>query len=140
MKIESMIETASIDGGFQVYADGGESAALFAGYRKVLSIGRIRTGKFDEALEKAILQCRNVIVILSPGSLDRCSDPGDYVRKEIELAIKEGKNIIPVMMEGFKLPEFMPEGLEEFPLHNGVFCSPQIFRDYTMKNIIDYLK
>ena len=50
MKIESRIETASIDGGFQVYADGGESAALFAGNRKVLSIGRIKTGKFDEAL------------------------------------------------------------------------------------------
>lgn len=109
--------------------------------RKVfLDLERLKSGKFDEALEKAILQCRNVIVILSPGSLDRCSVPGDYVRKEIELAIKEGKNIIPVMMEGFKLPEFMPEGLEEFPLHNGVFCSPQIFRDYTMKNIIDYLK
>ena len=50
MKIESTIETASIDGGFQVYADGSESAALFAGGRKVLGIGRIRTGKFDEAL------------------------------------------------------------------------------------------
>lgn len=109
--------------------------------RKVfLDVERLKSGKFDEALEKAILQCRNVIVILSPGSLERCNDPEDYVRKEIALAIKEGKNIIPVMMEGFQLPETMPDGLEEFPLHNGIFCAPHIFRDYTMKNIIDYLK
>lgn len=38
--------------------------------------------------------CRNMIVILLPGSLERCNDADDYVRREIALAIKEGKNII----------------------------------------------
>lgn len=50
MKIESQIQVASAANRFDVYADGAESAVFFAGERKVLSIGRIKTGKFDESL------------------------------------------------------------------------------------------
>ena len=50
MKIESQIQIASETSSFELYPDGSESAALFANGRKVLSIGRIRTGNFDEAL------------------------------------------------------------------------------------------
>lgn len=109
--------------------------------RKVfLDTERLKAGKFDEAIYKAIEQCENVIVILSPDCFKRCKDPEDYVRKEIMYAMKLGKNIIPVMMNGFTFPEVMPEGLEDFPLHNGIHCAPHIFRDYTVKNILEYLK
>ena len=50
MKIESQIQIATPDSRFDLYADGSECAAFFAGESKVLSIGRIRTGNFDESL------------------------------------------------------------------------------------------
>lgn len=50
MKIESEIKVASQANRFEVYSEGLISAAFFAGEKKVLSVGRIKTGKFDEAL------------------------------------------------------------------------------------------
>ena len=50
MKIESLIKILSGENTFEIYPDGPECGALFRGERKILSIGRIRTGKFDEAL------------------------------------------------------------------------------------------
>ena len=50
MKIESLIKTAMAENSFELYSQGAESAAFFTGENKVLSVGRIKTGKFDEAL------------------------------------------------------------------------------------------
>ena len=50
MKIASLVKFFTPAAAFEVYPDGSESAALFFGGRKVMSIGRIRTGNFDEAL------------------------------------------------------------------------------------------
>lgn len=41
------------------------------------------------------------LVILSPSALERCHEPGDWLRREIETAMDEKRNIIPLMMEGF---------------------------------------
>ena len=49
MKIESLVKVVSPDAVFEVYPDGNESAALFFEGRKVLSAGRITTGKFSES-------------------------------------------------------------------------------------------
>ncbi len=50
MKIESQIRIVTPGSRFDLYADGPECAAFFAGGSKVLSIGRIRIGNFDESL------------------------------------------------------------------------------------------
>lgn len=40
-------------------------------------------------------------MILSPSALERCQEPGDWLRREIETAIEYKRNVIPLMMEGF---------------------------------------
>ena len=35
------------------------------------------SGPFEEELYKRIDECTDVLVVLAPGSLDRCSDPKD---------------------------------------------------------------
>lgn len=50
MKIESSVKINSGTSRFEVYPDGNESAAIFHSGCKVMSIGRIRIGKFDESL------------------------------------------------------------------------------------------
>ena len=38
---------------------------------------------------------------LTPSALERCSEPGDWLRREIETALDEKRNIVPLMLEGF---------------------------------------
>jgi hypothetical protein len=40
-------------------------------------------------------------LILTPTALDRCSEPGDWLRREIETAIDEKRNIIPLFFDDF---------------------------------------
>jgi len=41
------------------------------------------------------------IIILTPSALENCNEPGDWLRREIETAMDEKRNIVPLMMEGF---------------------------------------
>jgi hypothetical protein len=41
------------------------------------------------------------LVLLTPTALERCSDPEDWVRREIEAAIDDRRNIVPLMLPGF---------------------------------------
>lgn len=105
-----------------------------------LDVERLRTGRFDKQLYTAIDRCENVIVILSKGSLQHFSDSKeDWFRNEIEYSIKKEKNIIPVLMEKFEYPDNLPEGMKEFPKHNGISSMPEHFNS-VIEKIIDFLK
>lgn len=73
----------------------------------------MKSGKFDEQLIEAIKESPNFVLILSNGALDRCVEPGDYVRQEIEHAIKYNKNIISVMEPSFKFPSELPDSIKD---------------------------
>ena len=45
-----------------------------------------------------------VIVVLAGNTLDKCIEPDDWVRLEIEKAVELGKKIIPVCISGFSNP------------------------------------
>ena len=47
-------------------------------------------------------ECNDVLVILPPNSLERCVNEDDWMRLEVAYAIRQGKNIIPIMMKGFE--------------------------------------
>ena len=70
-------------------------------------------GKFNEKLYDAIENSKNVIFLMTEGSLDRCVDEGDWVRNELEHVLKKGINLIPVAPTGTKIafPEYFPEKL-----------------------------
>ncbi len=91
-----------------------------AGYRVFLDIESLREGKFNEQLLNVIEGCNDFILVLPEKGLDRFSNEGDWVRREIEQALKYKKNIIPVFIQGFEFPEVMPNGLEELKNYQGV--------------------
>ena len=97
------------------------------GYRVFLDIESLRSGKFNEKLLSVIEECKDVVVILPPGGLDRCSNEDDWVYLELSHAIKTGKNILPVMMKGFVWPDKLPENLRELPDFNGIQDSKDYF-------------
>lgn len=71
-------------------------------FRDVDSIG---AGEFEEIILNQIAARTHFIVLLTHGTLERCVESGDWLRREIELAIDLGRNIIPVMVDGFKFED-----------------------------------
>ena len=47
------------------------------GYKVFLDVDNIGSGAFPAQIENAIKECRDFLLILSPGMLDRCSDEND---------------------------------------------------------------
>ena len=102
--------------------DGGESLAAllyerFArkGYDVFYDVESLRSGDFNEKLLSVIEKCEDVLLILPPGGLDRCiTDENDWVKREIEHAMKCKKNIIPIMMRNFVFPDNLPERRNSF--------------------------
>lgn len=87
------------------------------GFRVFLDFDELKDGVFDRRIMDAIDSSPIFLVILSPHALDRCADPSDWVRREIEYALQRGCHIVPVnpdlSFEGFPAacPETLREGL-----------------------------
>lgn len=75
------------------------------GYKVFLDVDEIGSGQFPEQIERAISECKDFILVLSPGTLDRCIEEEDWVRREIMQAQDQNKNIIGVGLPGFFMPE-----------------------------------
>ena len=77
---------------------------------------------FDRRLLGEIERRGNFVLLLSPGSLDRCREEGDWIRLELEHALATGRRIIPVTRGGFQLrPDGrLPESIGSLPMHNAV--------------------
>src|SRR5271157_4735698 len=69
-----------------------------------LDVDNLHSSYFDNQLLDIIVNCNNFILILTPGSLERCSNPDDWVRKELLHAISHDRNIIPIYKKGFVFP------------------------------------
>lgn len=110
------------------------------GYRVFFDVEELRAGLFNEQLYRVIEQCKDFIVILPPQALDRCSDPEDWVRKEVCHAIAHRKNIIPVMLAGFEWPKVMPLQMESLCNYQAITASSHEFFDMAMDRLASYLK
>ena len=111
------------EGGLQ-YAVALQSMLLNMGYSVFLDVRDLSSGHFDTALLKRIETCKDFILILSDGSLNRCSEENDWVCCEIEHAMRLGKNIIPLIPDGVQPAERLPQSL---PAQIATLPSYQIF-------------
>ena len=97
-------------------ANGGDARARLIrdeltkrGYRVFLDLRNLTPGEpFDEALLKRIEEAKYVVASLTPNSLDRCYQDGDWVYREIEHAFACGKKIVPVTTPDFRWPQEKP--------------------------------
>lgn len=85
------------------------------GYKVFLDYDELTDGKFGEHIQEAIKEARIFMLVLSKEALARCKNEGDWVRREIHLAIAEGKHIIPVnpdkSFDG--IPDDIPDDIKE---------------------------
>jgi tetratricopeptide (TPR) repeat protein len=71
------------------------------GYDVFLDYLSIDSGNFEKVILENIKARAHFLVILTLSSLERCQEPEDWLRREIETAIGEKRNIVPVMLENF---------------------------------------
>ena len=71
------------------------------GYDAFFDYQSIDSGNFETVILDNIKARAHFIVVLTPSALENCNKPGDWLRREIETAIDENRNIIPLMVENF---------------------------------------
>ena len=107
-------------------SDGTDIARIFdlafqkARCRTFLDFNNLTTGRFDKRIENAILDAPVFVMILTKDYFSRCNEENDWVRKEIECAIKNEKVIIPINYDGNLngIPDYLEQDLkDEIGLH-----------------------
>lgn len=86
--------------------------------------------RFDPIIQERIAQCDVLLALIGPDWLTIADDQGrpriqaehDYVRYEIATALRMGKRVIPVLLEGARMPApaQLPPGLEDLPAHTSL--------------------
>ena len=94
--------------------------------------------EFDRVLEEQVRQCDVLLAVIGKGWIDARDDTGarrldnhkDFVRIEIESALKLGKRVIPVLVGDTPLPrpEELPEAIRPLARRHAVRLSHERFR------------
>jgi len=71
------------------------------GYDVFFDYNGIASGDFENVILGNITARAHFLVLLTPSALERCDDPADWLRREIETALDGQRNIVPLMLEGF---------------------------------------
>jgi uncharacterized membrane protein YhaH (DUF805 family) len=101
----------------------------FDGDQLFMDVDDIEPGvDFVKALDDQVARCAAFIAVIDQGWLDvkgadgsrRLDDPHDYVRLEIEAALKRDIRVVPVLMSGARMPrsEELPPALQAFTRRN----------------------
>ena len=97
----------------------------------VMDVDAIPLGaNFVKVLSDEVARCDLLLAIMGPGWLEardeegnrRLENPQDFVRIEIGTALKRGIPVIPILLEGTRIPKAdqLPDDLKELPLRNGL--------------------
>jgi len=109
------------------------------GYDVFFDYTDISSGDFEQIIIGNIKARAHFLVLLTPSSLDRCNEPGDWLRREIETAIDEKRNIVPLFFDGFNfgstsILENLTGKLADIKKYNGLEV-PVSFFDEAMKRL-----
>jgi TIR domain len=85
---------------------------------------------FASALRDAVARCEVLLAVIGPNWLDarddtgtrRLDDPNDFVRIEIGAALQRNIPVIPILLDGARVPRRnqLPKELEELAMRNGL--------------------
>ena len=86
-----------------------------AGYRCFLDYNDLEGGVFGKKLENAVLDAPVFVMVLTNDYFARCTQEGDWVRREIELALDNDKIIVPLNYDAVLngVPDYLDEKFRE---------------------------
>ncbi|MFT3895444.1 MAG: TIR domain-containing protein [Anaerolineales bacterium] len=102
------------------------------GYDVFFDYLSIPSGDFENIIVENIKARAHFVVIFTPSALERCNEPGDWLRREIETAMDEKRNIIPLMLESFDFgspttTKALTGKLEKLKKYNGLRLHSEYF-------------
>src|SRR6202166_506805 len=120
----------------------GRLEQAFPAERLFIDVDNIPPGEdFVRMLESQVAQCDAMLTVIGNNWLDatnehggrRLDDPNDFVRIEIESALKQGKRVIPVLVHQARMPhpEELPEAIRSLSQRNAVRLTHERFRSDT---------
>ena len=94
------------------------------GYDVFFDYESINSGDFEQIILENIIARAHFLVLLTPSALERCNNPGDWLRREIEMAISKRRNIVPLFLEGFNfgsssISKYLTGNLATLTKYNG---------------------
>jgi hypothetical protein len=94
---------------------------------------------FTKVLHEEVAKCGVLLAVIGPNWLDardehgnrRLDNPNDFVRIEIAAALQRSIPVIPLLIDGAKIPKAdeLPEDLKELALRNGTEIRHASFQD-----------
>jgi tetratricopeptide (TPR) repeat protein len=104
------------------------------GYDVFYDYEGIASGDFEQVILQNIKARTHFIVVLTPSALQRCGRPGDWLRREIEMALKTRRNIVPLMLEGFdfgspSIGKYLTGKLATLKNYNGLNVPSEYFEE-----------
>ena len=110
------------------------------GYSTFFDLEEMGRDNFNTQLLHYIENAKDVFVILEEGSLDACKREDwdkDWFCHEIAFALEKKKNIIPILLNGYKMPseDFFPNELKDLSLKHAPDFNFSFFEAYIDKLI-----
>ncbi len=102
----------------------------------------IAAGHFDNIILAQIAARPYMILVLAPGALKRCTEPNDWLRREIEEALALGRVLVPVYTPEFDFDEidrYLPEGTAEHLRRFQMLEIPPRYFKYAIAELADKL-
>lgn len=114
------------------------------GYDVFFDYRSISSGDFEQIITSNIRARAHFLLILTSTALDRCNEPGDWLRREIELAIDEKRNIVPLFFKGFRfgissVSEKLTGKLKNLSRYNGLNIHEDYFDEAMHRLSVQYL-
>jgi serine/threonine protein phosphatase PrpC/tetratricopeptide (TPR) repeat protein len=75
------------------------------GWDVFMDVESIDSGEFESVILTQIAARTHFVLILTQGTLDRCTSEDDWLRREIELAIDLKRNVVPIVIGDFKMEQ-----------------------------------
>jgi hypothetical protein len=104
---------------------------------------------FSKVLHEEVAKCGVLLAMIGPNWPDardehgnrRLDDPNDFVRIEIAAALQRNIPVIPILLDGARIPQAtqLPEDIKELALRNGMEIRHASFQD-DMNRLIRALK
>ncbi len=94
----------------------------------------LSSGDFEQSILSNIRARAHFLVVLTPSALERCVNPDDWLRREIETALDEKRNIVLLFLEGFNfgspsISNQLTGKLEKLKNYNGLNIPADFFNE-----------
>lgn len=112
------------------------------GFDVFLDVESLGVGPFPLSILEHIESRAYFIVILTPDSVKRCQEEGDWLRREIEHALNTERKIVPVVVDDFDFKSaerYLTGYLSKLQQHNALTLSHAHFEDAMKRLLHDFL-